>query len=92
VDIYIPSLSLAFEFQGEQHYSEAYKKHGNLNENRSFFSNFEQRLKKDEEKRETCKRLGITLIEVPFWWDRKIDTLKTMIVNYRPDIAKQIKE
>jgi hypothetical protein len=32
------------------------------------------------------KLLGITLIEVPFWWNKKIESLEEMIYNQRPEL------
>ena len=31
-----------------------------------------------------CK--GITLIEVPYWWDRTYDSLASTVYNKRPDL------
>ena len=40
----------------------------------------------DLHKAEACKELGITLIEVPYWWDRSISSLAVTIYNARPDL------
>jgi hypothetical protein len=40
---------------------------------------------KDEEKRATCERQGITLIEIPHWWDRSREGLLAAIKKARPD-------
>lgn len=31
---------------------------------------------------------GITLIEVPYWWDKSISSLVATIYHYRPDLFK----
>lgn len=31
---------------------------------------------RDAEKRRLCKEIGITLIEVPFWWDGTLSSLQ----------------
>jgi hypothetical protein len=30
--------------------------------------------------------LGITLIEIPYWWDRKYESLVASIYSQRPDL------
>ena len=32
------------------------------------------------------KHKGITLIEVPYWWDRKLSSLEATLYNTRPDL------
>lgn len=68
-DLYIPTLSLALEYNGKHHYIHA-----------TFFGEYTLN---DDEKRRACKEAGIvtslihltllltgiTLIEVPYWWD-----------------------
>jgi hypothetical protein len=33
-----------------------------------------------------CERRGITLIEIPFWWDGKVDSLIATIHEARPEL------
>ena len=30
--------------------------------------------------------IGITLIEVPYWWDKQVSSLASTIYNTRPDL------
>lgn len=46
----------------------------------------ERRWKKDEEKRKYCKENHITLIEVPFWWNGALESLKATIFRHRPEV------
>ena len=32
---------------------------------------------------------GITLIEVPYWWDKKISSLAATVYNQRPELFKE---
>lgn len=42
---------------------------------------------RDEEKRIACKTKGITLVEVPYWWDLDLQkSLKATIHKVRPDL------
>jgi hypothetical protein len=40
----------------------------------------------DAEKMEACRDAGITLIEIPYWWDQSIGSLHATIYKYRPEI------
>lgn len=46
-------------------------------------------MKRDEEKREECKNRNISLIEIPFWWDGKPESLIATIHRIRPDVIPQ---
>jgi hypothetical protein len=72
--IFLPQLSLAFEYQGEHHYSS------------NFFASSEVSQKRDQAKRNFASQLGITLISIPYWWNRSSDSLASTIQYYRPDI------
>eukprot|EP01118_Nematostelium_gracile_P001357 TRINITY_DN11397_c0_g1_i1.p1 TRINITY_DN11397_c0_g1~~TRINITY_DN11397_c0_g1_i1.p1 ORF type:complete len:331 (-),score=79.96 TRINITY_DN11397_c0_g1_i1:3-995(-) len=74
LDIYLPKEKIAFEYQGEMHY------HG-------IFGDI-SREKLDQEKRQLCSTLSITLIEIPYWWDSQIDSLKQTIRKYREDLLQ----
>lgn len=75
LDLFIPKLSLAFEYQGEQHFQ-------NLNS----FAPLALYSERDKQKRKACKGHGITLVEVPYWWDFGKDSLVATIHELRPDI------
>lgn len=69
LDVYIPELELAFEYQGVQH-------HQPIHYGPRLFIKQQER---DNEKKELCKSLGITLIDVPYWWDNSSITLLSTI-------------
>jgi len=74
-DAFIPDKLLALEYQGEQHY-----------ETEQFFGSHKVQQKRDEEKRLECEKNQITLIEIPYWWDGKEQSLRATIHKERPDI------
>lgn len=78
LDVYFPSLHLAFEYQGKQHY-------------KNIYSLGDQKMisERDVEKKKLCANEGISLIDVPYWWDGNIDTLAASIHKYRPDLIPQ---
>jgi hypothetical protein len=74
--IFLPHLSLAFEYQGEHHFLSV-----------DHFGSSEIRQRRDQSKRKFASQLGITLISIPFWWDRSSNSLVSTIQYYRPDLG-----
>lgn len=58
LDVYVPELSIAFEYQGEPHYLPIYGK-----------PNLAKVQARDEEKRQACKDAAIRLIEINYEWN-----------------------
>ncbi len=61
LDIWIPDLKLAIEFQGEQHYKSMTHWGGEVG--------FVRRQENDRRKRELCRTLGYTLVEIENYGD-----------------------
>lgn len=87
LDIYSPTLKLAFEYHGEQHYQQM-----ESGTNFSFVHLLEAQFntamvrERDQEKRAACSKEGITLIEVPYWWDMTSTSIRATIHQVRPDL------
>ena len=81
LDYFLPQYNIAFEYQGLQHYRNV-----NLFHKQESVDNSKQR---DKQKIEACKAKGIALIEVPYWWDRKSESLASTIYESRPDLFKE---
>jgi hypothetical protein len=73
VDIYIPSLSLALEYQGIQHYEGHY-----------LWSPLDSQRERDELKRSACREKNIILVEIPYWWDKSKSSLASTLYKYCP--------
>ncbi|GAK60958.1 hypothetical protein U27_00856 [Candidatus Vecturithrix granuli] len=73
LDIFIPSLYLAFEYQGEQHVLPKTIWGG--------IPALKETQQRDEEKKNACRQHGITLIEVPHSWDGHEDTAIEMLTK-----------
>jgi hypothetical protein len=76
-DVYFPFLQLAFEYQGETHYHST-----------SVFGSASKRQRNDALKRKFASNMGITLISIPFWWDKSVASLEATIHYYRPDLIQ----
>lgn len=74
-DIYLAKEKMIFEYQGEQHYTDIW----------ALGNRWRQR-HHDEEKRKACKEHGITLIEIPYWWDLSKSSLIATIHGKRPEL------
>jgi hypothetical protein len=65
-------------------------------------SSLEQRRVADDQKVNICKengkeislnflmRIGITLVQIPFWWNRKLDSLSSTLYSRRPELFTEI--
>lgn len=43
----------------------------------------------DQDRKDKCKQAGITLIEVPYWWNRVKTSLAATIAEVRPELISQ---
>ncbi|EGG14005.1 hypothetical protein DFA_11766 [Cavenderia fasciculata] len=75
LDFFIPRLQLAFEYQGKQHFQDT-----------SLFGDYKIYHDRDVEKRLECKKHGIHIIDVPYWWDNHLDSLVGTIQQYDASI------
>src|SRR5690348_2195925 len=50
------------------------------------FTHFKER---DAQKRKACLSRGITLIEIPYWWDRSKSQILAELHKNRPDVVEQ---
>jgi hypothetical protein len=78
LDVFVVQHNLAFEYQGEQHYFDSYHVGPQW-----AYSEL------DKEKKEACIEKAITLIEVPYWWDFKQESLIATIHRHRIDLFPQ---
>ena len=81
LDIWIPELKLAFEYQGEWHFIEHWSVGSGSTRGSLTDTQF-----RDEEKRVACRENGITLIEVDFTWDRERDSVVKKLEEEAPEI------
>ncbi|CAE7759897.1 unnamed protein product [Symbiodinium pilosum] len=76
LDGYCPQLSLAFEYQGEQHYDpENYFHFGDI-------SSFEAQQERDIRKRELCQAAGVRLLLVPYFAKDKRTFVVTALLQW----------
>ena len=80
LDIWVPELSLAFEYQGEQHFRPITHWGGK--------GSFLQLIRRDNEKIIACDKAGITLIHINFDWDKTKKTLLEIMESQEIKIPK----
>jgi hypothetical protein len=78
LDIFVPSLSLAFEYQGKYHYETNWQ-----------FGDSQRVQRRDKEKIQACQSFGITLIVVSYKWKHDTQSIVDMIRHVRPDIIPE---
>ena len=82
LDVYVPSLKLALEYHGIQHYATG---------DDHYYGDVNVRMGQDEEKVQRCNEHGISLVAVPFWWDQTRPSLIPTILERRPDLREKLK-
>eukprot|EP01126_Amoeba_proteus_P024807 TRINITY_DN2489_c0_g1_i5.p1 TRINITY_DN2489_c0_g1~~TRINITY_DN2489_c0_g1_i5.p1 ORF type:complete len:242 (+),score=55.22 TRINITY_DN2489_c0_g1_i5:150-875(+) len=79
VDVFLPVLNLGFDYQGHEiHYT-------------CFFGASMSRLPRDTRKQEMFEHpsVGITLVEVPYWWNGDSHQLAASVRVRRPDLLSE---
>ena len=79
LDLYVPRLRLALEYQGPHHYEEL-----------SFFAPLEVVQARDREKEELCAAEGIRLLAIPYWWDGSLPSLAASIHRAAPSLLPSL--
>jgi hypothetical protein len=77
--IFIPSLSLAFEYQGQSHFIDTAK-----------FGPAESSQQSFQRKLNEATKLGIQVVQVPYWWDGKVSSLAATGKQIRPELIENI--
>ena len=73
-DIFLPTMKVAFEYQGEHHFIEF-----------PAFGSLELYQTRDNEKAKLASENGINLFVIPYWWDMESTSIrKTIELGYYP--------
>jgi len=73
LDLYVPGHELGFEYNGAHHYREV-----------AFYGPLDIYRRRDEAKRALCRAQGIRLVEVPYWWDGRVESLAATLHRQLP--------
>ena len=69
LDLFIPALQLAMEYQGIQHYDDM----------PAAFGAFESFQTRDETKEKLAEDHSIKMIYIPYWWDQSLSSLQSSL-------------
>ncbi len=82
----MPSLALAFEYNGEYHYRSISVYPMTISHPYiTRYSEVSVVQERDRFKQLVCKNCGIHLIVVPYWWDKTVESVVHTIAAFRPD-------
>ncbi len=84
--IFIPALSLALEYNGEYHYHTVLVYPQQSSTLLSRHDEVESVRPRDQLKKTICLSHGITLVIIPYWWNKSIHSVAHTIHQARPDI------
>ena len=79
-DIFLVDRNIAFEYHGRQHYEDI----------PSGFAPLEMYKCRDLEKESLCKKFGVSLIIIPYWWDNSLASLREIINMQQPNISPNL--
>lgn len=75
VDVWLPELHLALEYQGQHHYRDHY-----------LFGAHSVAEVRDRVKAAACRAQGLDLVPVPYWWDGRLRSLAATLRLTRPHL------
>ena len=78
LDIFLPQLKVGIEYNGEHHYHEI-----------PFFGPLEVIQRRDREKQELCQEIGVSLVTIPYWWDKQKESLMATLWRECPQVLHQ---
>eukprot|EP00026_Physarum_polycephalum_P003033 Phypoly_transcript_03042.p1 GENE.Phypoly_transcript_03042~~Phypoly_transcript_03042.p1 ORF type:complete len:819 (-),score=106.58 Phypoly_transcript_03042:30-2486(-) len=81
LDVWLPEIKLAFEFQDPYHYISS-----------GIFQDLLTLQKRDYAKKVIAEKKGITLLVIPCWWDGKTESIVSTIKFYRKDLLPDYKD
>jgi len=75
LDIVIPDLSIAIEYHAIHHF-----------EKTEIFGDILKQQQRDSNKQQICNNFGLSIVVIPYWWEKTEADLMQRIRQVRPDI------
>eukprot|EP01114_Cavostelium_apophysatum_P021346 TRINITY_DN7423_c0_g1_i1.p1 TRINITY_DN7423_c0_g1~~TRINITY_DN7423_c0_g1_i1.p1 ORF type:complete len:1013 (-),score=259.24 TRINITY_DN7423_c0_g1_i1:4-3042(-) len=74
-DVFVPSLNIAVDYRSQKYFLWT-----------PLYGAYDSYHRLAEEKRKACQDAGITLIEIPFWWNKSRSALGLTILRSSPEL------